>query len=375
MNTILVIDDDAATQALTVKALEARGFSTLKANDGLQGLESAKQHLPDLIICDVQMPRLNGYETLAALRQDPITATIPFIFLTGLTDRKELRQGMGLGADDYLTKPFSANELMQAVRTRLEKQAAMARRSEKKLDDLRGNIDMALPHELLTPLNGILGLASILMENDAILEQRDVQDFARKIHVSAQRLHHLIENFIIYSQAVLVSSDARKTAELRSAERIPVCDLIDKIAREKAEAVGRQDDLAVDLQEASVTILPVYLRKAVEEIIDNALKFSNTGSPVRLTAATEGGNFVLTTLDHGRGMTLEQIADIGAHMQFERRLYEQQGIGLGLIIAKRIAELYGGELAIQSTPGEGTVVRLVLPAGSGHSHTAAADPG
>lgn len=365
MSKILVIDDDLATQALTVKALETRGFSTLRADDGLEGLETAKKHLPDLIICDVQMPRLNGYETLAALRQDPITATIPFIFLTGLTDRKELRQGMGLGADDYLTKPFSANELMQAVRTRLEKQAAVERRSEKKLEDLRGNIDLALPHELLTPLNGILGLASILMEDGAVVEQNDVKDFARKIHFSAQRLHHLIENFIIYSQAVLTASDPRKTADLRSGDGIPVRELIEKIAREKAEIVGRQDDLAVDLQDSAVTILPVYLRKAVEEIVDNALKFSNTGTPIRVTGAVDGRRFVLSVRDHGRGMTPAQIADIGAHMQFERRFYEQQGVGLGLIIAKRIAELYGGELQVESTAGEGTVVRFAVPAANG----------
>jgi signal transduction histidine kinase len=362
MNKILVIDDDEPTQVLTVKALEHRGFTTLRASDGIEGLEAAKRHLPDLIICDVQMPRLNGYETLAALRQDPITATIPFIFLTGLTDRKELRQGMGLGADDFLTKPFSANELMQAVRTRLEKQAAVQRRSERKLEDLRGNIDMALPHELLTPLNGILGLASLLMEEDSTVEQREVQDFARKIHLSAQRLHHLIENFIIYSQAVLTSSDPKKTAELREAQPIPVADLIERITREKAELVGRQDDLALNLCDVEVRILPVHLRKGVEEIIDNALKFSKAGAPVRVTARIEDGQLVLAVHDQGRGMTPEQIADIGAHMQFERRFYEQQGVGLGLIIAKRVAELYGGQLTVQSIPGEGTVVRFIVPA-------------
>src|SRR5207245_6100326 len=102
--------------------------------------------------------------TLTALRQDPSTAAIPFIFLTGLSDRKQFRQGMGLGADDYLTKPFTVQELMTAVNTRLEKQAAVQRRSEQKLEELRGNIGMALPHELLTPLNGILGVASMMMD-------------------------------------------------------------------------------------------------------------------------------------------------------------------------------------------------------------------
>src|SRR5256885_1742165 len=114
MKKILVIDDDSAMMALTTRALRARGFQTLAAHNGVMGLEMAKQHLPDLIICDIQMPQLNGYETLAALRQDATTATIPFIFLTGMADQKQVRQGMGLGADDYLTNPFPAQELIGA---------------------------------------------------------------------------------------------------------------------------------------------------------------------------------------------------------------------------------------------------------------------
>src|SRR2546428_6657974 len=163
MKKILVIDDDSAMLTLTVKALQARGFQTVTADDGVGGLEMAKKHLPDLIICDIQMPRLNGYETLAALRQDPLTGTIPFVFLSGLADRKQFREGMGLGADDYLTKPFSIQELMGAVNTRLEKQAAVQRRSGKKLEELRGNIGPAPPHALRTALQRDLGFSALLL--------------------------------------------------------------------------------------------------------------------------------------------------------------------------------------------------------------------
>src|SRR5439155_733799 len=147
MKRILVIDDDSAVMALTTRALRPRGFQTLTAHNGVVGLEMAKTQLPDLIICDIQMPQLNGFETLAALRQDAATAAIPFIFLTGMADRDQVRQGMGLGADDYLTKPFTAQELIGAVNIRLEKQNALRRRSEEKLQDLRGNIGMARPRD------------------------------------------------------------------------------------------------------------------------------------------------------------------------------------------------------------------------------------
>jgi signal transduction histidine kinase len=365
MKKILVIDDDSAVQSLTVKALETRGFRTLTANDGVEGLEVAKKQLPDLIICDIQMPRLNGYETLAALRQDPVTAAIPFIFLSGLTDRKELRHGMGLGADDFVTKPFSIADLMQAITARLEKQAAFQRRSEKKLDELRGNIGLALPHELLTPLNGILGLASILMDEEAVYQPREVQEFARNIHVSALRLHRLIENFIIYSEIEVTASDPKKVAELRGGERLAVRQTLETVAREKAEARGRKSDLKLDLCDAQVVMAPLYFRKALEELLDNAFKFSGAGTPVRVKCEVKDHHLILTVADRGRGMTAQQIADVGAHMQFERRFYEQQGVGLGLIIAKRIAELHGGDLVIESTARHQTKTQLVLPVAPG----------
>src|SRR5437867_9057848 len=252
MKRILVIDDDSATMALTTRALQSRGFQTLSADNGVLGLELAKKHLPDLIICDIQMPQLNGYETLAALRQDTATAAIPFIFLTGLTERKQVRQGMGLGADDYLTKPFTVQELIGAVNTRLEKQGAVQRLSEKKLEELRGNIGMALPHELLTPLNGILGLSSIIADAGAVFRPEEIREFAQNIHVSALRLHRIIENFIIYSETELAKSDPKKMQDLRASQSTATREIVLGVACEKAAAAGRQEDLSLEAEEARV---------------------------------------------------------------------------------------------------------------------------
>jgi len=361
MKKILVIDDDSAMTALTTRALRARGFQTLAAPNGVMGLEMAKQHLPDLIICDIQMPQLNGYETLAALRQDATTATIPFIFLTGMADRKQVRQGMGLGADDYLTKPFTVQELIGAVNTRLEKQGAVQRLSEKKLEELRGNIGMALPHELLTPLNGILGLSSIIADAGAVFRPEEIREFAQNIHVSALRLHRIIENFIIYSETELAKSDPKKMQDLRARQSTATREIVLGVACEKAAAAGRQEDLSLEAEEARVPMGVGYFKKIVEELVDNALKFSEPRTPVRVTAGASGNRFALSVCDRGRGMTAQQIADIGAHMQFERRFFEQQGIGLGLIISRRLAELHGGELLIDSTPGQHTTMELMLP--------------
>src|SRR5712691_8267690 len=158
---VLVIDDTQEIRMIITESLNLYGFTTLTAEDGMSGIKMAQEHQPDLIICDINMPNLDGYGTLTALRENEATATIPFIFLSGAADKLNMRRGMELGADDYLTKPFTHKELMAAVNTRLEKQAELQRHSDKKLDELRGNITLALPHELRTPLNGILGPARL----------------------------------------------------------------------------------------------------------------------------------------------------------------------------------------------------------------------
>lgn len=125
MTKILVIEDDPTVRTLIAKLLKAEGFEVVSGADGETGIQLARIHEPDLIICDIMMPECNGYEVLTQLRQEPATARIPFIFLSARADRTDLRQGMELGADDYLTKPFKRTELLAAISARLEKQAAI----------------------------------------------------------------------------------------------------------------------------------------------------------------------------------------------------------------------------------------------------------
>lgn len=127
MKKILVIEDDPVISALILALLEREGFEVVFAGDGLTGVQLATQEAPDLVLCDVMLPELNGYDVLKTLRQNPSLALTPFIFLTSKTDRTDLREGMRLGADDYLTKPVAAEELLEAIAIRLAKQAAISK--------------------------------------------------------------------------------------------------------------------------------------------------------------------------------------------------------------------------------------------------------
>ncbi|MEH2333322.1 DNA-binding response regulator [Nostoc sp.] len=122
---ILVIEDDNVTRNLYLKSLEAKGFDTIGAANGVAAIQQAQEHIPDLVICDITMPDMDGYSVLATLRQDPVTAIIPFIFLTGSSTRADVRKAMELGADDHLSKPSTIDELLRAIATRLQKQATL----------------------------------------------------------------------------------------------------------------------------------------------------------------------------------------------------------------------------------------------------------
>jgi signal transduction histidine kinase len=357
---VLAIDDSPEIRLIINETLNLFGFQTLIAEDGVNGIKMAREHLPDLIICDINMPNLDGYGTLKAMREHEATATIPFIFLSGATDKITIRKGMELGADDNLTKPFSPKELMASVNARLEKQAELQRLSDRKLNELRGNLTLALPHELRTPLNGIMGLAHLMMDDYEQMPPDEILESARFIHESALRLHRLIENFLVYSQIELMASESKTIEVPDSISPVSARELVASIGRKIGARHRREGDLLLKLENASLLVPTENLAKIVEELVDNAFKFSDPGKPVLVATEVQGGSFVLTVADKGRGMTGEQIGRVGPHIQFERKTFEQQGAGLGLFIAKRITELLGGRIQIESKAGNGTTVRITL---------------
>lgn len=362
MKKILVVEDAHSLRKDILEMLGFEGFDTIGAENGLVGVEKARAEIPDLVVCDIMMPGLDGFGVLEELRRDPVTATIPFIFLTARTDRVDIRQGMGLGADDYLTKPFTASELLTTVHARLQKREVIEQITEQRMDDLRGNIILALPHELRTPLNVILGFSDLLISDAGVMDAARISEMARHINSSAMRLFRLIENFLVYAQTELIRTDARQLEALRAGYLMYPQAAVQNHAAHKARTLGREQDLSFDvLETTAVAISEEYLRKILEELIDNACKFSEAGTPITVKAWPDRDRYVIQISDLGRGMTADQWESLGAYMQFDRRIYEQQGIGLGLIIAKRLAELHNGSIVFSSTVGKGTTVTVSLP--------------
>jgi two-component system, sensor histidine kinase and response regulator len=361
MNRILVIDDDDVYRRSVSSVLKKSGFEVVEAANGQAGVELAQTQVPDLVMCDVMMEHLDGFAVIDRLRMDPSTCEIPFIFMSGLSDRETVRKGMNLGADDFLVKPFAFSELLAAVEARLAKRKEIAEDVERKLAQLRLSISLSLPHEMRTPLAGILGFAEILGDDLNLLAPEEVVRIGKMIHKSGERLGRVIENFMTYAQIEIVGTDPQKISSLRKAHLSGSKNLIGPLSREKAEQYKRPADLLLDLHEGPVAISAEFLSKICSELVDNAFKFTEAGSAVEVRTAVNDDGFELMVSDHGRGMSRKQIDELGAYVQFERRYYEQQGTGLGLTIAKRLTEIHGGKMEFDANVGGGLTIRVHLP--------------
>ena len=359
MNKILIIEDEFLIRENLLERLKAEGFETVGAENGLDGVKLALTERPDLIICDVMMPKLDGYEVLKTLRQNPNTAPIPFIFLTAKADKAALRQGMELGADDYLTKPFTKTELLSAIATRLEKHAVVAQYFEEELVSFVQSITDALPEEVLKPIYQTFSLTQKLVDEHDSIAPQEILAVAEQINNSTMYLHRLMENFIIYSKLKSLNLNSQEVKVLTDCRTSNPNTVITEVATQKATQYGREADLTLNVARAGVKIAEQDLRKIAEEIIDNAFKFSEAGTPVQIRAVINNDFFQLTTANTGCAMTLEQIASIGACRQFEREFYEQQGLGLGLVIAQKLAELHYGQLTIETAKTSPTTTVLV----------------
>lgn len=361
MKKILVIEDELQVRTNIEQILTLSDFRTIGASDGYMGLQLAKEQHPDLIICDVMMPKIDGYNVLASLRQDPSTANIPFIFLTAKADRSDVRQGMELGASDYLAKPFTTDELIGTVTTQLCKQTAYEIHLQNSLDQVRNSFTKAIPHELYTPLNDILGTIKLLIDDYGLIGEFEGLEMLESVQQSAIQLHRSIQNFLLYAELELIASNPIRLQRFQSSSEVSTTDNILKAtALQKAQQYDRKQDLLLNLQNSVVRFPESRLRKVVEEIVDNAFKFSKPGTRVQIVSNVTEDTFTFYVIDNGRGMTAEQIKAIGNYMQFSRITHEQQESGLGLTIAKRIVELQGGEFSIESIPDRQTTIRIVL---------------
>lgn len=355
---ILVIDDDQNTLTSLGGLLRMSGYDCMTASDGQAGVELARRSRPDLIVCDVTMPGMDGYDVLRALRRDPQTSVIPLIYLSGNQDHEFVRQGMGLGADDYLTKPFQPRQLLDSIEARIARQRAAMR----KLEELRVSLTQSVPYEFFTPLNVILGFSILVLDSIRAGEEinrEDLEDSMASIHQAGEQLLRIASNYVLFTQLSTNESKPRVAVpDLNHEQWEPS---LARAVRKHTLLCSRMKDLHYSFGPGTLAISTEHLEKIVIELLDNALKFSRTGEWVSVTGQANDGFYQLRVADHGRGMTQEQIDSLAPLVQIDRVHTVQPGVGLGLHICRLLVARYGGTLTLTPNNGKGITVDVSLP--------------
>lgn len=354
MGRILIAEDDNSLRENISLLLSSEGHEVVSAGDGLEALNCLETFNPELIISDIMMPRMDGIELFKTLKKENKVDFIPFIFLTAKVDLNNIREGMNLGADDYLTKPFKSKDLLSTVDIRLKKSYSHNNR----LEALSKNIALYVPHELRTPLVSILGYSEILKEEYSSLSNNQVVEMLDSINYSGQRLLERIEKFILYSE--LLTTDVKNNSSPNEFCNILSSEIEIDITQYLREEM-KEREVKFNISEAVVKIPQRYVNFILRELIQNALKFSPKDTNVLIEGRVNNSNYILTVTDHGYGLSKNQIQEISPFRQFDRQKHQQVGNGLGLVIIKRIIDIFSGSINIDSVTGNGTIITVSFP--------------
>lgn len=360
MTKILVVEDDKDVRQNICDLLEAEKYHVVTAKNGLEALEVLQDYFPDLIICDVMMPEMNGHELLEKIATIVNYASIPFVFLTAKADPYDHRDGMNLGADDYLTKPFTREQLLSVISARLKKSGIVEEKFTEQIDDLRSNIAVSLPHELRTPLTGIMGFSEYLLDNIDTTDKEELKEYLTYIYNSGKRLNRLVENYISYTELQLKRLNPNASLSPIT-KQLQILEYTVQVAQNVAFEHERHDDLDFDVDDCLINVAEKDFEKICTELIDNAFRFSKSGQKVHVSAKKLNGNIKFKIRDHGIGINQIQLQRLGGFVQVDRSKNEQQGSGLGLTIARQLVELLGGTFEIESKEKFGTTISFTLP--------------
>ena len=333
--------------------LRKAGYHVIEANSGSVALKMAQQHLPDLILSDIHMPGGDGSTLLHDLRNDPELKSKQIVLMTGKPEQSTPRRIMEEGADDFLAKPATMEALLGCVKARFSRASISWRVEDGTLANLRSAVPANLPHEFFTPMAGIIGLMEILRSSYADLTPAEIEDIHTDVYRSALRLNRTLRNYLLILE--IQTASAKPLSKPLSPGQLE--ESINSGVEEALRLNERRDDVTIRVKPCAIAVKPADLSRMVEELVDNAFKFSRLGTPV----VVELGEGRLLVTDEGRGLTSEEIGSIGAFQQFDRKKYEQQGLGLGLILVRKICESSGATFSLESQSGKGTRAQIAFP--------------
>jgi two-component system, sensor histidine kinase and response regulator len=354
---ILVVDDVTKNIQILGNFLREAEYDVAVATSGMQALSILEQVKPQLILLDIMMPGLDGYETCRRIKQQPGTHDIPIIFVTAKTDTEDIVRGFELGAVDYITKPFSRPELLARVRTHLElmdsrRQLFRALRDKDKFFSI-------IAHDLRGPLGSFMSIAEYLSENLGELDIDEVQPLLMEMRNTGRGVYRLLENLLEWSRIQLGTISYNPVV-------MSFNEILDSISVILETQAARKDITFSVTGDASVQVHADHhmISTVIRNLVQNAIKYTDRGGSILLSLHSSSDDDVVTVsvIDNGVGMdemTTATLFDI-TNTRSLPGTEKEKGTGLGLILCKELISMHGQKLSVASEAGRGSTFTFTL---------------
>jgi two-component system, sensor histidine kinase and response regulator len=368
MAKILVIEDETLLRNEVIQWLTLENYEVIAAADGVEGVNLALSHIPDVIVCDIAMPGRDGYDVMLDIRENPQTQLTPFIYITAKTSLNDIRQGMALGADDYITKPFTHTQLLQAIQTRLEKkllreqhqqieieQWKKALEEEHQQSHLKTKMVAMFSHDFRNPLASIKGSLDLLRNYYNRMDEERRLTHLNRAEESVDRLLQMLDDMLIVAQLETGNLDFKS-------EEINLDQFFQAIVDE-FQTIHRNTHLVVMKSNFHGTAIldPRLLRQIAVNLISNAIKYSPPGGEVCVLVQGSHDAIELVVQDQGIGIPEADQSYLFNAFQRASNVGRIPGTGLGLAIVQQAVDLHSGTIQLKSQIGVGTTFTVRIP--------------
>ena len=387
-NQVLIVDDIPGNLNFLSEVLYGEGIGILLATNGRDAIEIVRQKLPDLILLDIAMPGMDGYEVCSTLKEDPLTRDIAVIYLTARTEPEDILKGFETGAADYILKPFNAAELIARVRTQLElKEKTEALKtlntvledqvrqrtleltvSNESLKEANIKLEQAynelstleqakdefirhINHELRTPLQGIHGFTLILEDIVSSPEQKEY----------IQAINSLVKRLVKLSEITLIITEIKANNHKVQLRTVPVQETLELLLEEFRNHRQRIELVQNKNENLDVMADQKLLLVTLEQIIDNALKYSPDNQKIVIRTFRKNENVTIEVADKGPGFSINALEHLFEFFAADNLKYRSHGFGIGLATAKTILNTMSARLDITNMPDKGAVVSISFP--------------
>ncbi len=360
---ILIVEDNIAILRGLAELLRDAGYGVLEATNGDEALAKMEQTPPALIISDIMMPVMDGYDFYRKVREEPKWVDIPFIFLTAKTEEEDIVKGLSMGVEDYITKPFDMGLLLARVQARIKRSEELRQVARDRQDALRQEIINVLSHELRTPLTYIVGYTDLALDELQSLQPEEFEDFLQGIKRGSERLRALVEELLLVVR--IESGHLQQQYQQRARRYDELTNLLLHTVRlQHHQHSHRGVRIITEIPPSlpPVVIDETFFADALNRLLDNAFKFTPDGRTIYLTATSDRDEVHITVRDEGIGIAAEDLPNLFRRFgQIDRKQHEQQGAGMGLYIAHALITMMGGRITVQSKVGRGTAFTIHLP--------------